>query len=170
MKGTALFFVFAALIARADTVTLVSSASMNGTVTFEDGWFRVEGRLNGKPWKSDPISPQIIAFVDFNSLDYNTGSPPVLPLPRVPEATDFEVLLKRGRSLKKGPQFRGPDDSTSRRQAGSEGEDFPHVGPGRSRRQVHAVPENTPVNHLVVLIQPHKGLRWYRRQRTVRKR
>ena len=102
MKGPALFFVLAALVARADTVTLVSAASINGIVTFKDGWFMVEGHRNGKPWKSDPISPQIVAWVDFNSLDYNAGSLPGLPLPRVPEAAEFVVLLKHGRSLRKG--------------------------------------------------------------------
>jgi hypothetical protein len=102
MKGLALLFVLTALAARADTVMLVSGASVNGTVSFVDGRFIVDGRMNGKPWKSDPLSPQIVAWVDFNSLNYNAGSLPVLPVPRIPEAADFEVLLKRGRSLKKG--------------------------------------------------------------------
>lgn len=101
MKGPAFLFVLAVLVARADTVTLVSGASINGTVTFNDGWFAVEGRINGKPWRSDPISPQIVEWVDFNSLDYNAGSPPVLPLPRAPEVADCEVLLKHGSSLRK---------------------------------------------------------------------
>jgi len=101
MKWLALF-VALTVFARADTVILTSKASINGVVRFQNGWFTVEGRAGGKPWTSDPISAQAVEEVKFNALDYNSLPLPVAPAPRAPLAEECDILLKRGRSLKKG--------------------------------------------------------------------
>jgi len=102
MKRLILCFNLIAVLASGDTLRYKWGASVNGVVTFKDGRFRVEGQAKGKVFVSDPISPEDVSEVRFNSVDDNAAPPPETPRPRSPAPAVCEVVLKNGSTVKLG--------------------------------------------------------------------
>ncbi|HEY3837393.1 MAG TPA: hypothetical protein VGL72_12510 [Bryobacteraceae bacterium] len=93
IKQIVLLF-FCALNLSADTLVLTQGFSINGTVTFRDGLFFIEGTFAGEHRSSQGIPPEEVEEVCFNSFKSNSSAPPGSMGARTALKVKCELVLK----------------------------------------------------------------------------
>lgn len=96
-----LLFGLMARLMMSDTLVFTWGDSVNGTVTFNDGRFAVDGTFDGKSEHAE-ISPNDVAEVRFNSLNDNPGVAPKTPLPKGIITAKCQVVLRDGSTVEAG--------------------------------------------------------------------